>query len=79
MTELRPFEFLAAFCTIGYNVIISYFYSFCRILFILCKHVGNIMKIYIWLFKIDKINFDNYSHLNLVILSNSSHSRIQSW
>ena len=31
------------------------------------------MKIGIRLFDIDKINFDNYGHLNLVILSSSPH------
>ena len=31
------------------------------------------MKICIWLNNIDKINFDNYGHLNLVILSGSLH------
>ena len=32
----------------------------------------------IWLFHIDKINFDNYGHLNIVILSSSPHHRIWS-
>ena len=31
-------------------------YSFWRILFKLCKHVGSTMKIRVWLFDIDKIN-----------------------
>ena len=54
------------------------FYSFLRILFILSEHVGSIMKIGIilWLYNLDKINFDNYSHLNLFILSSSLHYRI---
>ena len=34
------------------------------------------MKICIWLFSIDKLNFDNYGHLNLVILISSQHYRI---
>ena len=34
------------------------------------------MKICIWLFSMDEINFDNYGLLNLVILSNSLHYRI---
>ena len=42
------------------------------------KYVGNIAEICIWLSNIDKINFDNYGHLNLVILSCSSHYRILS-
>ena len=33
------------------------------------------MKICIWPFNTDKINFDNYGHLNLVVLS-SSHYKI---
>ena len=37
------------------------------------------MKICISHFNVDKINFDNYSHLNLVILSSSSHYRVWSW
>ena len=31
------------------------------------------MKICIWLFNTDKINFDHYGHLNLAILSSSPH------
>ena len=33
------------------------------------------MKICILLFNVDKINFDNYGHLNFVILSSSPHYR----
>ena len=36
------------------------------------------MKIYIGFYDIDKINFDNYDHLNLVILSRSTLYRIYS-
>ena len=36
------------------------------------------MKICKLLFNIGKINFDNYIHLNLVILSGFSHYRIKS-
>ena len=36
------------------------------------------MKICIWLFTIEKINFDNYGHLNLVIVTSSPHYRIYS-
>ena len=34
------------------------------------------MKIPIWLFNIGEVDFDNYSRLNFVILSNSLHYRI---
>ena len=34
------------------------------------------MKICIWLFNKDKINFDNYGHLNLVSLSSYAHYKI---
>ena len=66
LTELQPFKLVILagfFCTIGYNILLLQF----------LKDVGSIMKICIWLFNIDKINFDNYGHLNLVILSSSPH------
>ena len=36
------------------------------------------MKTCTWLFSIDTINFDNYGHLNSVILSSSPHYKMQS-
>ena len=71
--ELDVFERikLSHFGSFLHYRVINY-YSFLRILNILCI-VGNIKKICIWLFNIDKNNFDKYAHLNLVILSRSSH------
>ena len=63
LRELRPFK-LSYFSIFFALRVKSTTHCFWRILFMLCKHVGNIRKICMWLLNIDKNNFDNYSHLN---------------
>ena len=75
LTELRPLNLSHYGSFLHYYQLLL---QFLKDFFILRSHVGGIMKKRTWLFSIDKINFDNYGHLNSVILSRSPHYRIQS-
>ena len=62
LIELRPFElshFWQLFCMVGYGVcVINYSYSFQRMFFKLCRHIGDILKMCMWVFDGARINFE---------------------
>ena len=59
LTKLRLFKLWQLFCIVGYGVrVIKCSYSFQRMFFKLCRHIGNILKMCMWVFDGARSNFD---------------------